>query len=102
MKTESEKKRIPIDAKKYWIKWLVTETEDGESLECSGYELVHNLEKREDNNDLCFIPLTYVEDQIERSLLLHILRTPRHRPEDPDELVNFIKSIHEFIEKPID
>jgi hypothetical protein len=58
---------------------------------------VNNLQK-EIGDDICLVPLIWIQELIywQETDMLHILRTPHHKPKNPYELVDFIQRYEDF------
>lgn len=69
-----------------WLSWLVEQEED--ALICSNFKLI-----KPPLTNRIYVPRLWVEGLAEKYSWLHILRTPHHRPKDPFELVDFIKTL---------
>lgn len=84
---------------KYWVQWFVRKLED--SLQTFGFEIVTKQNRKEEQG-VCSMPLVWFEDQMQSRWALHLLRTKRHKPESPEELVIFIKELELFVGLSID
>lgn len=92
------KQLIKPNLRDYWLEWSIAKLSDKESLETYGYRIVRESQHKL-NTNTCAVPLLWVKELLEQheTNLLHILRTPHHRPRDPHELVRFIKKLGKFL-----
>lgn len=69
-----------------WLSWLVECEED--SLLSSDFQLINHP-----TPNRIYVPRLWMENLAEKYSLLHVLRTPQHRPKNPFELVAFIEKL---------